>query len=79
LYLKTFAHCFFSLPTYINGILKLSFINSILPIAGLLFTVLRQRVLGGTIRGLLKFYMQLQRKPASFQKKQMYAHISPVP
>jgi CIC family chloride channel protein len=37
--LKTFAHWVFSFATYINGMLKLSFINSILPIAGLLLTV----------------------------------------
>jgi CIC family chloride channel protein len=37
--LKHFAHWVFSFATYINGILKLSFINSILPIAGLLLTV----------------------------------------
>jgi CIC family chloride channel protein len=48
--LKTFAHWVFSFATYINGILKLSFINSILPIAGLLLTVfVVKRVLGGTI------------------------------
>jgi CIC family chloride channel protein len=36
--LKSFAHQVFSF-TYINGILKLSFINSLLPIAGLVLTV----------------------------------------
>ena len=37
--LKSFAHWVFSFATYINGILKLSFINSILPIIGILLTV----------------------------------------
>jgi CIC family chloride channel protein len=37
--LKSFAHQVFSFATYINGILKLSFINSLLPIAGLVLTV----------------------------------------
>src|SRR5690349_1660050 len=48
--LKSFAHWVFSFATYINGILKLSFINSVLPIAGLLLTVfVIKKVLGGTI------------------------------
>jgi CIC family chloride channel protein len=48
--LKSFAHQVFSFATYINGILKLSFINSLLPIAGLVLTVfVVKRVLGGSI------------------------------
>jgi hypothetical protein len=38
--LKHLRTGFFHFATYINGILKLSFINSILPIAGLLLAVL---------------------------------------
>ena len=37
--LKGFAHWVFSLATTLNGILKLSFINSVLPIVGIMLTV----------------------------------------
>ncbi len=48
--LKTFAHGVFSFATYINGILKLSFINSILPVVGILLTVwVVRKVLNGSI------------------------------
>jgi CIC family chloride channel protein len=61
--LKSFAHQVFA--TYINGILKLSFINSLLPIAGLVLTVfVVKRVLGGSIdKGTSKFYIRLLKKP----------------
>src|SRR6187402_3629690 len=48
--LKSFAHQVFSFATYINGILKLSFINSLLPVIGIFLTVLVvKKILGGTI------------------------------
>jgi CIC family chloride channel protein len=75
--LKTFAHWVFSFATYINGILKLSFINSILPIAGLLLTVfVVKRVLGGTIeKGTSQILYAVAKKASIIPKKQMYAHI----
>jgi CIC family chloride channel protein len=75
--LKTFAHWVFSFATYINGILKLSFINSILPIAGLLLTVfVVKRVLGGTIeKGTSQILYAVAKKASIISKKQMYAHI----
>jgi CIC family chloride channel protein len=62
--LKSFAHQVFSFATYINGILKLSFINSLLPIAGLVLTVfVVKRVLGSIDKGTSKFYIRLLKKP----------------
>ncbi|MGO4818833.1 chloride channel protein [Flavobacterium sp. W22_SRS_FP1] len=75
--LKTFAHWVFSFATYINGILKLSFINSILPIAGLVLTVfIIKKVLGGTIeKGTSQILYAVAKKASIIQKKQMYAQI----
>jgi CIC family chloride channel protein len=75
--LKTFAHWVFSFATYINGILKLSFINSVLPIAGLLLTVfVIKKVLGGTIeKGTSQILYAVAKKASIIPKKQMYAHI----
>jgi CIC family chloride channel protein len=75
--LKTFAHWVFSFATYINGILKLSFINSILPIAGLLLTVfIVKKVLGGHIeKGTSQILYAVAKKASIIPKKQMYAQI----
>lgn len=75
--LKTFAHWVFSFATYINGILKLSFINSILPIAGLLLTVfVIKKLLGGSIeKGTSQILYAVAKKASIIPKKQMYAHI----
>ncbi|EIA07178.1 chloride channel protein [Flavobacterium frigoris] len=75
--LKTFAHWVFSFATYINGILKLSFINSVLPIAGLLLTVfVVKRVLGGSIeKGTSQILYGVAKKASIIPKKQMYAQI----
>ncbi|PWA04233.1 chloride channel protein [Flavobacterium psychrotolerans] len=75
--LKTFAHWVFSFATYINGILKLSFINSILPIIGILLTVfVIKRVLGGTIeKGTSQILFAVAKKASIIPKKQMYAQI----
>jgi CIC family chloride channel protein len=73
--LKSFAHQVFSF-TYINGILKLSFINSLLPIAGLVLTVfVVKRVLGGSIdKGTSQILYSVAKK-ASIVPKKMYAQI----
>ncbi|SEA27039.1 chloride channel protein, CIC family [Flavobacterium gillisiae] len=75
--LKSFAHQVFSFATYINGILKLSFINSILPIAGLLLTVfVVKKVLGGSIeKGTSQILYSVAKKASIVPKKQMYAQI----
>lgn len=75
--LKTFAHWVFSFATYINGILKLSFINSVLPIAGLLLTVfVVKRFLGGSIeKGTSQILYGVAKKASIIPKKQMYAQI----
>ena len=75
--LKSFAHKVFSFATYINGILKLSFINSILPIIGILLTVfVIKRVLGGTIeKGTSQILYAVAKKASIIPKKQMYAQI----
>jgi CIC family chloride channel protein len=75
--LKTFAHWVFSFATYINGILKLSFINSILPIAGLLLTVfVVKKLLGGSLeKGTSQILYAVAKKASIIPKKQMYAQI----
>lgn len=75
--LKTFAHWVYIFATYVNSILKLSFINSVLPIAGLLLTVLVvKRLLGGSIeKGTPQILYSVAKKAGVIPKKQMYAHI----
>jgi CIC family chloride channel protein len=75
--LKTFAHSVFSFATYINGILKLSFINSILPIVGILLTVfVVNRILNGSIeKGTSQILYAVAKKAGIIPKKQMYAQI----
>jgi CIC family chloride channel protein len=75
--LKSFAHWVFSFATYINGTLKLSFINSILPIIGILLTVfVVKRVLSGTIeKGTSQILYAVAKKASIIPKKQMYAQI----
>jgi CIC family chloride channel protein len=75
--LKSFAHSVFSFATEINGILKLSFINSILPIIGILLTLfVVKRLLGGTIeKGTSQILYAVAKKSSIIPKKQMYAQI----
>ena len=75
--LKTFAHWVFSFATYVNGILKLGFINSILPIIGIILTVLVvKKVLGGKIqKGTSQILYAVAKKASIIPKKQMYAQI----
>lgn len=75
--LKTFAHSVFSFATYINAILKLSFINSILPIIGIVLTVfVIKRVLNGSIeKGTSQILYAVAKKASIIPKKQMYAQI----
>lgn len=75
--LKSFAHSVFSFATYINGILKLSFINSVLPIVGILLTIfVVKKVLRGTIeKGTSQILYAVAKKSSIIPKKQMYAQI----
>ncbi|OAB25265.1 chloride channel protein, CIC family [Flavobacterium fryxellicola] len=75
--LKTFAHWVFSFATYVNGILKLGFMNSILPIIGIVLTVLVvKKVLGGKIqKGTSQILYAVAKKASIIPKKQMYAQI----
>ncbi|MFV8356253.1 chloride channel protein [Flavobacterium sp. XS1P32] len=75
--LKTFAHWVFSFATYVSGILKLGFLNSLLPIIGILLTVLVvKKVLGGTIqKGTSQILYAVAKKASIIPKKQMYAQI----
>jgi CIC family chloride channel protein len=75
--LKSFAHSVFSFATEINGILKLSFINSVLPIVGILLTLfVVKRLLGGTIeKGTSQILYAVAKKSSIIPSKQMYAQI----
>ncbi|MFP9114230.1 chloride channel protein [Flavobacterium sp. RHBU_3] len=75
--LKGFAHNVFRLATYINGYLKLPYINSILPIIGILLTVLVvKRVLNNKIeKGSSRILVAVARKGGIMPRKQMYAQI----
>jgi CIC family chloride channel protein len=75
--LKGFAHWVFSLATIVNGVLKLSFINSVLPIFGIFLTVfVVKRILGGTIeKGTSQILFAVAKKASIIPKKQMYAQI----
>jgi CIC family chloride channel protein len=75
--LKTFAHSVFSFATHISAILKLGFINSILPIIGIVLTVfVVKRVLNGTIeKGTSQILYAVAKKASIIPKKQMYAQI----
>jgi CIC family chloride channel protein len=75
--LKAFAHWVFVFATYINGIIKLSYINSILPIIGMLLTVLViDKILGGKLeKGTSQIMYAVAKKASIMPKKQMYAQI----
>lgn len=75
--LKSFAHSVFTFATYVNGILKLNYINSILPIIGILLTVfVVNKLLGGSIeKGTSQILFAVAKKASIIPKKQMYAQI----
>jgi CIC family chloride channel protein len=75
--LKTFAHSVFSFANYITGILKWSFITSILPIIGIVLTVfVVNRILNGSIeKGTSQILYAVAKKAGFIPKKQMYAQI----
>ncbi len=75
--LKAFAHNVFLFANYINAYLKLPFINSLLPIAGILLTVFVVRhFLGGKLeKGTSRVLYSVAKKGGIIPKKQMYAQI----
>ncbi|WP_116788408.1 chloride channel protein [Flavobacterium psychrotrophum] len=75
--LKSFAHNVFRLATYVNSYLKLPYINSILPIVGILLTVLViKKVLQNKIeKGSSRILVAVAKKGGIMPRKQMYAQI----
>lgn len=75
--LKYFAHKVFLFATYVNTYLKLPYINSILPIVGILLTVfVVKHFLGGHIeKGSSKILYAIAKKGGFINKKQMYSQI----
>ena len=75
--LKSFAHNIFLLANDINGFLKLPYINSLLPIAGILLTVFVVRnFLNNQIeKGSSKVLYAVAKKGGIMPEKQMYAQI----
>lgn len=75
--LKTFAHNVFLFANYISGLLKLPYVNSILPIVGILLTVLVvKRLLDGKIeKGSSRILYAVAKRGGIMPVKQMYAQI----
>lgn len=75
--LKTFAHKVFEFTAYVNTVIRLPYVNSILPVAGILLTVLVvRRFLGGKIeKGTSQVMIAVARHSGFMPKKQMYAQI----
>ncbi len=75
--LKSFAHNIFLWANDINGFLKLPYINSLLPIAGIVLTVfvVRNFLNNHIEKGSSKVLYAVARKGGIVPKKQMYAQI----
>jgi len=75
--LKAFAHNVFLLATYVNGYLKLPYINSILPVVGILLTVLViKKLLDNKIeKGSSRILYAVAKKGGIMPRAQMYAQI----
>jgi CIC family chloride channel protein len=75
--LKSFAHNIFLWANDINGFLKLPYINSLLPIAGILLTVfvIRNFLDNHIDKGSSKVLYAVAKKGGILPKKQMYAQI----
>jgi len=75
--LKSFAHNVFRLATYVNGYLKLPYINSILPIVGILLTVwVIKKILNNQIeKGSSRILVAVAKKGGIMPRKQMYSQI----
>lgn len=75
--LKSFAHNVFIFANYVNEYLELPYINSILPIVGILLTVfVVKEFLDGSIeKGSSRILYAVAKKGGIIPKKQMYAQI----
>ena len=75
--LKTFAHNVFQFTTYVNKILRLPYLNSILPILGIVLTVLiiRKFLNGSLEKGTAQIMIAVAKRSGFMPKKQMYAQI----
>lgn len=75
--LKGFAHNVYLLANYINGYLKLPFINSLLPVAGILLTIfVVNKILNGKIeKGSSRILYAVARRGGIMPRKQMHAQI----
>ncbi|HEU4497498.1 MAG TPA: chloride channel protein, partial [Flavobacterium sp.] len=75
--LKGFAHSVFIFANYVIGYLKLPFINSILPVVGILLTVfvIRNFLNGKLEKGSSKILYAVAKKGGIIPRKQMYAQI----
>jgi len=75
--LKSFAHWVFMSAGYIDGMLKLPYSNSILPIIGILLTVfVIQRFFGGHIeKGLPQVIHAIAKKKSILPQRKIYAQI----
>jgi CIC family chloride channel protein len=75
--LKNFAHYVFVGANYVNAWLKLPYINSILPVVGILLTVLViKKVLDNKLeKGSSRILVAVAKKGGIMPRKQMYAQI----
>ncbi len=75
--LKTFAHYVFVGANYVNAFLKLPYINSILPVIGILLTVfVVKHLLDGKLeKGSSRILYAVAKKGGVMPRKQMYAQI----
>lgn len=75
--LKYFAHNVFKLATYIDNISHLPYMNSILPIIGILLTVfVVRKFLNGSIeKGTYQIMIAVAKKSGIMPRKQMYSQI----
>ncbi len=75
--LKTFAHSVHTFANYIDSLLKLSYTNALLPIVGILMTVIVVRkFLDGSIeKGTSQIMIAVAKRSGYMPKKQMYAQI----
>ena len=75
--LKNFAHNVYLLATYINGYAKLPYINSILPVIGILLTVfvVRNFLNNQLDKGSSQILFAVAKKGGILPRRQMYAQI----
>ena len=75
--LKNFAHNVYLFATYINGYAKLPYINSILPILGILLTVfvIRNFLNNRLDKGTSQILYSVAKKGGILPRRQMYAQI----